>query len=406
MKNAAALAVVLVAAASLCGCQSETPPPRTALLVQAATGGPQLAADYGGSGPGDLQDARALAHVDGQVVATTSLAARIVYTSTSGVDAHPDVSGSVFVPRGDPPQDGWPIVSFGHPTTGSAPECAPSLSPDLLGSAQTITTLVKAGYLVVMPDYQGLGVDDPDSPHPYLDSTTVGHNLIDAVQAVGKLVPRASKRWVAFGIGQGGQAAWAANELFVNAGIDLKMLGAMSIAPIADISGLADVAAAHQLSDEQRTALLRYLDALTKQFQYFNIDDYRGDGAGDYSNVLDSCEGSPTSAQTGLADTIAPDAVLPRGPEAVATLKGFMAKTNLPQAPTAAPMFVSYGDQNPLIPAEWTDRAVAKACAMGDTITIDRRPHTAGTDVDMTTVLAWIKERFEGAAPVNDCPVG
>ena len=44
---------------------------------------------------------------------------RAVYSSVSGVDGGiREVSGAFFVPRGNPPEKGWPVISFAHGTTG------------------------------------------------------------------------------------------------------------------------------------------------------------------------------------------------------------------------------------------------------------------------------------------------
>jgi hypothetical protein len=85
-----------------------------------------------------------------------------------------------------------------------------------MGASNTVANLVNAGYVVTVSDYQGLGIDN--TYHPCLDSTTVGFNLIDSVFATRRLVPTTSVEWIAFGVSQGGQAAWAANELAENAG--------------------------------------------------------------------------------------------------------------------------------------------------------------------------------------------
>jgi hypothetical protein len=43
---------------------------------------------------------------------------RAVYTSVSGVDGGiREVSGAFFVPRGTPPENGWPVISLAHGTT-------------------------------------------------------------------------------------------------------------------------------------------------------------------------------------------------------------------------------------------------------------------------------------------------
>ncbi len=62
----------------------------------------------------------------------------VTHISRSGIDdTQSEVTTSVFVPKGDAPEGGFPIVALSNRTTGIAPECAPSLSPTLLGLART-----------------------------------------------------------------------------------------------------------------------------------------------------------------------------------------------------------------------------------------------------------------------------
>ncbi len=53
----------------------------------------------------------------------------VSYWSQSEQGSAVDVTGMVFVPFGSPPDRGWPVVSYGHPTDGMASSCAPSLDP-------------------------------------------------------------------------------------------------------------------------------------------------------------------------------------------------------------------------------------------------------------------------------------
>ncbi|MGV0802781.1 lipase, partial [Mycolicibacterium elephantis] len=72
-----------------------------------------LDADYSGAGqePGALSEATSLPTIDRRLRALASTAARIQYTSTSGITGGlTEVSGSVFAPKGQPPEGGWPIV--------------------------------------------------------------------------------------------------------------------------------------------------------------------------------------------------------------------------------------------------------------------------------------------------------
>ena len=211
-----------------------------------------------GPGAGSLNARDTLTDIDPRLAAVTSLAARITYTSTSGInDANYKVTAAVFAPKGQPPPGGWPMVALGHRATGIRSGCAPSLSPTLLGESAAVAELVKAGYVVSVPDYQGLGPNT--TYHPFLDSTTEGYNLIDSMSAIRNLVPDTSDKWVAFGIGQGGQAAWAANELVENHGMGLSLVGAVSASPIADVEGLADAAAAGGLTTDQKLTLVSFL---------------------------------------------------------------------------------------------------------------------------------------------------
>ena len=352
--------------------------------------------------PGALASATTLPTVDRRLQSATSLAARIEYTSTSGITAdHTQVTATVFVPRGTAPEGGWPIVVYGHATTGIQSECAPSRSPTLLGSSTVIATLVKAGYLVTVPDYQGLGLDE--LYHPYLDSTTVGYNVIDSVRAARRLVADASDRWLAVGVSQGGQAAWAANELAAGYGGGLFLVGTVSLAPPTDITGFAEMAASGTLSKDQQASLQLILAALAKENANFNLDDYRRGVVAQKWDVLSSCEGSRVSERAEAIEQIGPDDLRPSGPEATAALTEYLRKRSLPQAPTAAPMLVVYGGTDSFIPGFWTDRALTAACTMGDVIDIQFQPDKGHSDIDVSMAFGWINERFAGLPAANSC---
>jgi pimeloyl-ACP methyl ester carboxylesterase len=368
-----------------------------------ATGKP-VGGDFTHSGAGALKAANALPSIDPSLAAVTSLAARIIYTSRSGItDSYYPVTGAVFVPKGDPPAGGWPMVAFGHRATGIRPQCAPSYSPTLLGESATVIELVEAGYVVTVPDYQGLGLDK--TYHPFLDSTTEGYNLIDSIGAVRKLVPDTSRKWIAFGIGQGGQATWAANELVENHGLSLNLLGAVSVSPIADIDGLADAAAAGTLTTDQKLALPAFLAALENTYgkDVINLDDYRHGGAQKNWDELLACDTESSDQRAQLAEQISADDLRPSSSDALDSLRGFLRKTTLPQGPTNAPMLVIYGGRDPLIPRDWTDGAVDRACGMGDVIQTEYQPDKGGADIDVSSALGWISDRLKGIAVVNQC---
>lgn len=391
-----ALALVLVAA----GCSSDDP----AVDPQSVAVGATLSADYSDDGPGSLESAEELLTVDRRVSAISSIAARVVYTSTSGIDGSTQrVSGTIFAPEGTAPEGGWPIIAYGHGTTGVLNDCGPSTDPELLGSSQIVAALVRSGYVVAVSDYQGLGLDG--TYHPYLDARTVGNNLIDSVRAARKLVPGTSTRWASFGGSQGGQAAWAANELARSYGVGLDMVGSVSLVPAADITGLAAAAADGTLTDDQKPLLQWVLVGLSQAHPELDLDDYRRGIVAEKWDELSACGGVLAADRTSLAAQIGDDDLRPATPEATAVLEGYLREMSLPKSPAAAPMLVIYGGEDTLISQAWTDTAIGAGCAAGDTIQYVLQPNSGHADIDGAAAFGWLGDRFAGTEAVNFCPV-
>lgn len=399
MRGHALFACVVAVAAIASGCSDGAP----AQPSGPSSLGVTLPGEFGGEAPGSLLSAEDLTTVDRRLSAASSLAARISYVSTSGVDGSAQVvTGTVFAPPGTPPDGGWPVIAYGHPATGVRPECAPSHDPMLLGMSQTVTGLVKAGYVVAMSDYQGLGRDG--GYHPYLDATTEGHNLVDAVRAARKLVPNASSRWAAFGGSQGGQAAWAANELAAQYATDLQLVGSASYSAPLALDGFVDAAVEGTLTPEQRVVLVALLNSLAKQSPDFRLDDYRRGVAAARWDTLTACRGPQAVERDALANEVSSDDLRPVDVQATETLRSRLQAMSLPKTPATAPMLIVYGGQDQVVPPVWTDRAIDAACRMGDIIQIELQPDRGHADVDGGSTYSWINQRFADVPARNDCP--
>lgn len=356
---------------------------------------------------GDVVANAPLDQLDPALREAASTAKVMTYASRNGVnDAVSHVTGTVFVPKGNPPPGGFPIVALGHSTSGTAAECAPSLSPDLRGGSATVVALLNAGFVVAAPDYQGLGKptkpDDHDF-HPYLDSTTAGYNMIDAVRAAHALVPQTSTSWASLGANEGGQAAWAANELADNYAHDLKLVAAAALAPMADFGGLADAAMAGTLNSDQKLVYIAYLAALKDEYYYeFELDDYRRGIAQQNWDALLGCT-DPVQRKA-LADSIPPQDLRPSDATALQKLRGYLQKTSLPQGPTQAPMYVIYAGQDAVIPPAWTEHAISRACTMGDVIQLAYWPDKGRDQIPPVAALGWLTDRMKSIPSANDCP--
>jgi pimeloyl-ACP methyl ester carboxylesterase len=371
--------------------------------VAPAAGPPEkvTTAELNGTGPGGVLQAVTLPAVMRKWEGRDLEAARVVYRSTSGDDMTPTiVSGSVFVPKGDAPAGGWPVISLGHATLGIDTPCAPSLDSGLLGFLRYVSVFAAKGYAVALADFQGLGMK---GIHPYSDSRTAGLNMIDAVRALRHTFPNVSDRWLAFGDSQGGGAAWAADEQAKDYAPELKLLGAVAASPPADMSGIVQKAQDGTLTPEQRGVVQAIIESLARLHPDLNRDDFRSAGAKTYWNVLTDCTPANAYRRAQAADGVGPRDFVPRTPEAAAQLRTLLQNWALPQKPLSAPLYVYYGGKDPYIDAAWTTAAIAKACTMGGTITIKYDPAGGHNPTNGLDAIQWTTDRFDGKPVKNDC---
>lgn len=387
--------LVLLALAACSGPPTVATPPADAPPERPGTAaGPQRPGPD--APPGTLLDARAVADPHPSLARIGARMWQVRYASRSGVDDAPvEVTGVVIEPAGSPPAGGWPVVSYAHGTTGLADACAPSRSPNLLGQLTVVLPLVARGYLVTATDYEGLGTP---GPHPYLQPVSEGRGVIDAVRAARKLVPGASQRWVAFGISQGGQGAWAAGELAGEWGRGLDYLGAAALAPPTDIGSLADDVPG-DLSPLQRALYPAVLVSLRLRHPELDLADYLSGGAlAALPAVQGSCD-SRAFARFPAAD------LRPRSPEVLQQARAWLDEIALPSRPAAGPLFVAAGTADGLVPVGTVDIAAAQACAFGDVVEYRRYPgagHPA-LPAAATDTLRWIADRFAGLPGPSTC---
>lgn len=175
---------------------------------------------------------------------TGSRAWRILYHSTDVHGADILVSGVVLAPNGPAPAGGRTIVSWGHPTTGAAERCAPSLNvvpASLVGlidpfGIEGLTDLLSAGYVVAATDYPGMGAPGPDS---YLVGTSEGNSVLDAARAARQISgTAANNRLLLWGHSQGGHAALFAAQDARRYAPDLNLLGVAVAAPATELGSL------------------------------------------------------------------------------------------------------------------------------------------------------------------------
>jgi hypothetical protein len=153
---------------------------------------------------------------------------RILYTSTDvrWQSGQVPVSGALYLPAGTAPTKGWPLMAWAHGTLGIADACAPSWTGFRARDATYINRWLKAGFAVVVTDYQGLG---GPGPHPYLNWQVEGRSVLDSVRAALAARPRGISNHVFIsGQSQGSGAALGAARLAREYAPELKVLGAVA----------------------------------------------------------------------------------------------------------------------------------------------------------------------------------
>lgn len=318
---------------------------------------------------GELISRKAITDLDPVLAAAAGRADRMTYRSRSLNGDAIIVSGVFLAPKGQPPRGGWPIVSWGHGSSGISDSCAPSTVAnragkiDLYGYGGFVAELLKAGYAVVATDYEGLGTP---GDHPYIIADSEGRGMIDAVRAAVYGEPTLSTSWFAVGHSQGGQAAIAAGELAPTWGKGLDFRGTVGLAPVTNVGAAYSYGSPGPVD---RGFYLLALQGLKTQVPSLRYEDYLGSEAlrmlpeTAHERTLRIWEDFSANLGAKLTDF----QFTPQSPEAALKLQKLLDAQSVPRGRAFAPMLLLQGDQDPSIKIAVTRQAVQNARFAGTT---------------------------------------
>ena len=157
---------------------------------------------------------------------------RVAYWTSDGNGRARRATGMVVAPREAIPPRPRNVLAWTHGTWGVASRCAPSLSPNFWAVTPGLDA-VRNGYVVVAPDYPGLG---SDGIHPFLVGIDTGRSVLDAVRAARHIPGAASgSRFAVWGESQGGHAALWTGQVARRYAPDLQLVGVAAAAPPTDL---------------------------------------------------------------------------------------------------------------------------------------------------------------------------
>lgn len=143
--------------------------------------------------------------LDPSISLSSAGAAHRSYYGTVDKNGAPALSSTaVFLPKGEAPAGGWPVVAWAHGTTGLGDQCAPSTLPRSPRDSTYLNHMLDQGYAVVASDYAGLGTPGLLS---YLNGEVAAHNIIDSVAAARNAGLPLSSKYSIVGQSQGAGAA-------------------------------------------------------------------------------------------------------------------------------------------------------------------------------------------------------
>lgn len=162
---------------------------------------------------------------------------RLLTYKMLGIDGREvQATSLIFTPTTTPSINGWKIVVWAHGTTGVADKCAPS-KQGLGSSSILIQKLLDEGYVVVAPDYEGLG---SEGNHPFLNLKSEAYSITDAVVAARKYLTdrgeKLSTEWLTVGHSQGGHAVLGAAQYALRANLNYK--GTIAVAPASNLAAI------------------------------------------------------------------------------------------------------------------------------------------------------------------------
>ncbi|MER9191432.1 alpha/beta hydrolase family protein [Mesorhizobium australicum] len=322
---------------------------------------------------------------------------RILYHSLTASGKDVVTSAAVMLPAGRAPQGGWPVIAWGHGTTGVSRQCAPSLMKDYYGSR--LSEYLKAGFAVVATDYYGLGTE---GAHHYANGITQGRDVVYSVKAARAAEPELNKRWVVCGHSQGGLTAWG-TAAEVHEQNDPDYLGAVAVA-----GGMQKdrVAAMYYTTTDPNNGALFVMIAhgIKARFPDFDPASMLTDaGMEHYTEVT---KGGLNYGYAVFAN-VKPNTLPKPGWENLPLVDRWFSEFVPGERPIRGPILVIASTGDTLVKADGIEASVARACRAGMAVTFrmyNDLDHSQVFHQSIPDQLAWIRDRFAGKPAPGNCP--
>lgn len=302
----------------------------------------------------------------------------------------------------------YPLVTWGHGTSGGFAECGPSHIRNLWYQYSAPYALALAGYVVVAPDYRGLGINETANGkpiyHSYGAGQSAGIDLLYAAQAAQSAFPSISENFVVMGHSQGGNAAWGAAVRQAQSP-SAGYLGTIAGSPTTNYTAIIEFYSGNPIIPPQLQLLwANALRGLHPSFNLSTILTNTGIARLNLASELGMCNSAvgmllPSGSSTYV---VQPDWL------SVPELSSYLSLLDRgTQQEVAGPMLVLQGTLDPAVPEQITTAAVQSTCKLYPTSDIEYWLFANVTHVPVLYAsqrlwLDWIAERFAAADNAED----
>lgn len=328
---------------------------------------------------------------------------KILYESTDSDGRAIPVGGVVYVPEGQPPAGGWPVVAWAHGSWGLEPKCNYSQAPSFWTQSPFFKTLLARGYAVVATDYAGFA--EGQGMHPYLVGDVSAHAVLDAVRAAARVRGAGTGRsFVVWGESQGAHAALWTASLAQGYAPGLSHLGTIASAPptrLADnLGGKTDPTV--------RAFLTAFAAASWEKYYGADLRTITGPvGADLIRRIAKNCvstKGFKFTTQIGILRLRGFLKGVDLGN--VAPWNDLMGRNDAPAQPGEAPLLIVQGGKDVVVAPDVTKAYARGLCRRGRALNwlwFPAMEHQDSAKGAAVQGVRWIEDRFAGRTPGNDC---
>lgn len=302
-----------------------------------------------------------------------------------------------YAPRSQ--KDGYAVVGWAHGLNGVFGDCAPSHLQSLLYQFASPFALALQGYVVVAPDYAGLGVDKDGEGKSIKNvpgaATSHANDLFYSVQAAQTAFKELSHQFVLFGHSEGGGVVWQAAVRQSTRPVK-GYLGAIAASPITPDDILIPEA-----TDVAGAVLLAY--SLSTIYPDFTPADFLTPAGVKRLNFLAQIQGCNSVFQ----EVFEPTLIRPDWRESIYAAQ-FLALISQAGLPVAGPFLILEGEADLITRQVGQEKAINKTCSLHPDSRLEYRTFANVTHVPLVFAsqgvwLDWIKDRFAGVETPSGC---